>query len=171
MGSGPERPAAARAGLDPRVRAPFADSVIAGDAGSNGPERPASAPVGPERTVTGTVTDSAPAAARLLTIYFRRFESNLVGAFRQLLDDPGSVATGKEAMELAEGLGALIDGLYIREALGAREPDAYRAIELCRRHVDAALGRIGIESGLAARIKASRSGQPGHGSPATGGVH
>ncbi|MCO5134894.1 MAG: transcriptional regulator BetI [Phyllobacteriaceae bacterium] len=114
---------------------------------------------------------SAPAAARLLTIYFRRFESNLVGAFRQLLDDPGSVATGKEAMELAEGLGALIDGLYIREALGAREPDAYRAIELCRRHVDAALGRIGIESGLAARIEASRSGQPGHGSPATGGVH
>lgn len=114
---------------------------------------------------------SSPPAARLLTIYFRRLKSNLVDAFRPLLADGGNTTPEKKAMELAEGLGAMIDGLYIRQALGAREPDGQRAIELCRRHVDAALARIGIETGLAAKIEASCSRQPCGESSAANGVH
>ena len=114
---------------------------------------------------------SSPPAARLLTIYFRRLESNLVDAFRQLLPTaPGDVSQ-RQAVELAEGLGALIDGLYIRQALGTREPDGQKAIGLCRRQVDADLARIGIESGLAAKIEASASQPPRRGSSAAGGVH
>lgn len=114
---------------------------------------------------------SSPPAARLLTIYFRRLESNLVAAFKQLLAEAPAGVSSQTAMELAEGLGALIDGLYIRQALGAREPDAHRAIELCRRHTDAELARIGIESGLAAKIGATRSQQPRRGSSTARGVH
>ena len=115
---------------------------------------------------------SSPPAARLLAIYFRRLESNLVAAFKQLLIDGGDISiSGQTATELAEGLGAMIDGLYIRQALGAREPDAHRAIELCRRYVDAELARMGIESGLVAKIEASFSQRLGRGSSAARGVH
>ena len=114
---------------------------------------------------------SSPPAARLLAIYFRRLESNLVDAFRQLLPAAPDDVSRSKAVELAEGLGALIDGLYIRQALGTREPDGQKAIGLCRRQVDAGLARIGIESGLAAKIEASASQPPRRGSSATGGVH
>ncbi|MBN7785746.1 transcriptional regulator BetI [Ponticoccus gilvus] len=50
-------------------------------------------------------------AARLLRVYQRRLRSNLVDALRGRTDRPGPVA---------EHLGALIDGVYLRAALSGR---------------------------------------------------
>ncbi len=50
-----------------------------------------------------------PQAARLLRIYKRRLRSNLIAALRLHASDPAPVA---------DTLGALIDGLYLRAALG-----------------------------------------------------
>lgn len=83
---------------------------------------------------------SNPAAARLLAIYVRRLESNLVCEFRKLLPIDESAAG---ARRLAGSLGALIDGLYIRHALANRQPDADEAIACCRDHVKAALNSAG----------------------------
>lgn len=52
-------------------------------------------------------------AARLLGIYQRRLRSNLVHALRPLLP-------AAEAGRVADGLGAFIDGVYLREALRGR---------------------------------------------------
>jgi TetR/AcrR family transcriptional repressor of bet genes len=54
-------------------------------------------------------------AARLLRIYQRRLKSNLVRDLRPLV--------GGRSTTVAEGMGALIDGVYIREALKGRAPD------------------------------------------------
>ena len=67
-------------------------------------------------------------ARRLLQIYSRRLQSNLVDALRPML--------GKEAVRVAEGIGALIDGLYIRCALKEGPTDAARAIALVEDYVD-----------------------------------
>ena len=55
-------------------------------------------------------------ARRLLTVYQRRLRSNLLHDLRGLL--------GYKAPEAAETLAALIDGFYIRAALGQGKPDA-----------------------------------------------
>lgn len=68
---------------------------------------------------------SSPGAKRILQIYTARLRSNLVHALRP-------AAGGERAAELAEILGSLIDGIYIRHALRKRGPDAARAIALCR---------------------------------------
>src|SRR5688500_5266035 len=57
-----------------------------------------------------------PEARRLLRIYTRRLESNLVHAMRGL-------AKRERAAEIAEMAGALIDGLWIRHSLGDLKPD------------------------------------------------
>lgn len=57
-------------------------------------------------------------ARRLLRIYHRRLQSNLVHALRPL--------TGSAAPEQARVLAALIDGIYIRSALGEGPSDAAR---------------------------------------------
>jgi TetR/AcrR family transcriptional regulator, transcriptional repressor of bet genes len=54
---------------------------------------------------------TAPDAQRLLSIYQRRLRSNLVHEFRQIVGDDRALAA-------AETVSAVIDGLYIREALG-----------------------------------------------------
>jgi TetR/AcrR family transcriptional repressor of bet genes len=51
----------------------------------------------------------------LLKVYQRRLRSNLLVALRPL--------AGNRAEELADGLGALIDGVYLREALKSGSPD------------------------------------------------
>ncbi|MCB2127655.1 MAG: transcriptional regulator BetI [Rhodobacteraceae bacterium] len=61
-------------------------------------------------------------AARLLAVYQRRLASNLVHALRPLV--------GARARPVADGLGALIDGVYIREALNPRTPDGARAAQV-----------------------------------------
>ncbi len=66
------------------------------------------------------------AARRLLRIYAGRLRSNLVHALRPL---------SPQAEDIAEGAGALIDGLYIRHALGQGAPDPARATALVEDYV------------------------------------
>ncbi|MBP7000800.1 transcriptional regulator BetI [Amaricoccus sp.] len=76
---------------------------------------------------------SAPEAARLLSVYQRRLRSNLVHDLRAFLPRP-------EAEETARGVGALIDGLYLREALGAGPARPAAAIALVEGYLDLRLG-------------------------------
>lgn len=62
-------------------------------------------------------------AARLLSVYHRRLRSNLAAGLRPL--------TGDAAL-MADALAALIDGLYIRAALGTAQPDGAGAQAVLR---------------------------------------
>lgn len=59
---------------------------------------------------------------RLLTVYQRRMQSNLVHALRPVVAD--------RAVVVAQVIGALIDGVYIREALKGVSPDGPAAARL-----------------------------------------
>ncbi len=74
----------------------------------------------------------APGLARIQRVYERRLRSNLLAPLKQLLP-------AAEAEQLAEGLAALIDGLWLRCALtgGALDPTA--AGRLARDYFHAAL--------------------------------
>lgn len=85
------------------------------------------------------LAQTVPGARRLLAIYQRRLRSNLLSPLRPL--------AGPRAERIAEGLGALIDGLYLREALkcGPAEtddncPDGAAAVALARAYLAAELG-------------------------------
>jgi len=67
--------------------------------------------------------------SRIVRIYARRLQSNLLHDLRQLLP----AATAARA---AEGTAALIDGLYLRLALGSAEPDPGHHRALTRDYVD-----------------------------------
>ncbi|MGN7870419.1 HTH-type transcriptional regulator BetI [Paracoccus haematequi] len=71
-----------------------------------------------------------PEAARLLRVYHRRLRSNLILALRPLVDDPARVA---------ETLGALIDGVYLRAVLTRGDVDAVTAEKLIFDYLDEAL--------------------------------
>lgn len=75
-----------------------------------------------------------PEARRLLRIYTRRLESNLIHALRDL-------TTREHATELAETAAALIDGLWIRRSLADSTPDPRSTALFVERVVFAALGR------------------------------
>jgi TetR/AcrR family transcriptional regulator, transcriptional repressor of bet genes len=66
------------------------------------------------------LAQSVPEARRLLAVYQRRLRSNLRSCLR-----PFSVA---RAESIADGLGALIDGLYLREVLKSGPPDGVAAV-------------------------------------------
>lgn len=70
------------------------------------------------------LAQTEPEAARLLALYHRRLRSNLLHGLRPL--------AGTRAPRIAEVLGALIDGLYLRAALasGKGAPDRPGAIAL-----------------------------------------
>ena len=70
-------------------------------------------------------------AMRLLRIYQRRLDSNLTAAIRPMVGD--------RAVDVAAGIGALIDGVYIRQALSPRKPNPQAAVELVARHFDQVL--------------------------------
>ncbi len=72
---------------------------------------------------------SSPMPAKLLSIYTRRTRSNLLFALKKLVPE-------QDATRIAEGLGAMIDGLYIRHGLAAEGPQAREATALCRDYVD-----------------------------------
>jgi TetR/AcrR family transcriptional repressor of bet genes len=74
-------------------------------------------------------------AARLLRIYQSRLRANLRHALRPL--------TGARAADLAEAVAAMIDGLYLREALGQGQPDSARAALQVQGWLDTALGHEG----------------------------
>ncbi|SNR25894.1 transcriptional regulator BetI [Paracoccus sediminis] len=71
-----------------------------------------------------------PEAGRLLRVYHRRLRSNLILALRPLTDDPARIA---------ETLGALIDGVYLRTVLMRGDVDAKAAITLISDYLDEAL--------------------------------
>lgn len=65
------------------------------------------------------LAQTLPEARRLLGIYQRRLHSNLCHALRPLVGD--------RADALARGLGAMIDGVYLREVLKGGAPDGAAA--------------------------------------------
>ena len=73
---------------------------------------------------------TVPEAGRLLRVYQRRLRSNLLHELRPL--------AGPRADELAETVGALIDGLYIRAAL-SRDVDGAAAAARVGRLIDGLL--------------------------------
>ena len=73
-------------------------------------------------------------AARLLRIYQQRLRSNLRHALRPLAGDGA-------AADLAEGAAAMIDGVYLREALGPGEPNGDRAEQQVTGWLQAALDK------------------------------
>jgi len=70
-------------------------------------------------------------ALRLLHIYQRRLRSNLHHAIRQIAPD--------NASRLTRGLAAMIDGLYIRQALRVEPLDPERAIDVLLHYLDTTL--------------------------------
>ena len=70
-----------------------------------------------------------PEARRLLRVYQRRLHSNLVHELHGL--GPG------RAGEVARGIAAMIDGLYIREALSDTQPDGRAAAGMVLAYIDA----------------------------------
>ncbi len=79
------------------------------------------------------LAQSLPAAKRLLAIYQRRLHSNLVVGLRPL--------AGARAGSIAAGLGALIDGLYLREALKIGAPDGAAAVRTAMDYLAAELAK------------------------------
>ena len=70
-------------------------------------------------------------AERLLRLYQARLRSNLRHALRPLV--------GGRAASLADGAAAMIDGVYLHEALGTGEPDGARAARAVETWLDAAI--------------------------------
>ncbi len=75
-----------------------------------------------------------PEARRLLRIYTRRLESNLLHALRDL-------TSRAQAERVAEMAASLIDGLWIRRSLAESGPDAEGAADLVERAINDALKR------------------------------
>ncbi len=78
----------------------------------------------------------SPAMRRLLWVYARRLHSNLMSGLAPLLP------RGQAAL-IAEGVAALVDGLYIRRALKDGPPDPASAIGLVRDYLDTKLAMAG----------------------------
>ncbi|RST85209.1 transcriptional regulator BetI [Aquibium carbonis] len=76
------------------------------------------------------------ATRRLLRVYARRLHSNLMSGLTALLDRPA-------AARAAEGIAAMIDGLYIRHALKDQPPDAAAAIALVEDYLETRLQDAG----------------------------
>lgn len=81
----------------------------------------------------------SPEAARLLAIYHRRLHSNLVHDLRPL--------AGNLAPAIAERLGGLIDGLYLRCAVAPATPAAATAHVLAALDNEIAAARLTPETG------------------------
>lgn len=73
----------------------------------------------------------SPEAARLLAVYQRRLRSNLLAGLRPLL--------GHDAAAVADGLAALIDGLYIRQVTAPNAQDPQAAAALAQAYLTASL--------------------------------
>ncbi|MCE6951956.1 transcriptional regulator BetI [Cereibacter sphaeroides] len=77
---------------------------------------------------------TVPEAKRLLAIYQRRLRSNLLHCLRPL--------AGDRAEDLADGLGALIDGVYLREVLKDGPPDGEAAVASARAYLQSHLKEV-----------------------------
>ena len=79
------------------------------------------------------LAQTVPEAKRLLKVYQGRLKSNLLAGLRPL--------AGARADEIAVGLGALIDGLYLREVLKSGAPDGAAAVETAVNYLNSQLER------------------------------
>ena len=77
------------------------------------------------------MAQTVPQAKRLLAVYQRRLRSNLLAALRPL--------AGDRAPAIADGLGALIDGLYLREVLKSGLPGGAAAVRVAEDYLAAQL--------------------------------
>ena len=77
------------------------------------------------------LAQTVPQARRLLGIYQRRLHSNLLINLRPL--------AGARSETIATGLGALIDGVYLREALKPGAPNPKAAVDLVMTYLTAEL--------------------------------
>jgi TetR/AcrR family transcriptional repressor of bet genes len=77
------------------------------------------------------LAQSVEEAKRLLAVYQRRLRSNLLVGLRPL--------AGAGAEAIAAGLGALIDGLYLREVLKSGPPDRGAAVAVALDYLQAQL--------------------------------
>jgi TetR/AcrR family transcriptional repressor of bet genes len=82
------------------------------------------------------MAQASPGARRLHRVYTARLHSTLVDALARLMPRPN-------ATETARGIAALIDGIYLRCALGDDTPDTAAAVALVEGYVEAMLGRAG----------------------------
>lgn len=73
------------------------------------------------------LAQTVPEAKRLLTIYQRRLHSNLVDCLRP--------KAGARAAGIAAGVGALIDGVYLRHALVEVNPDPAASVAMVLSHI------------------------------------
>ena len=95
-------------------------------------------PVNFRREVVGAwltfyvLAQTVPEARRLLALYQRRLRSNLVHCLRPM--------AGAGAGLLADRVGAMIDGVYLREALKEGAPDARAAVAAVAALIEAACG-------------------------------
>lgn len=80
------------------------------------------------------LAQTVPEAQRLLRVYQRRLRSNLMHGLRPV--------AGVRAGEIAEGIGAMIDGVYIREALSGGPAEGGQAAEIVLTYLDARLGAV-----------------------------
>lgn len=80
------------------------------------------------------MAQASPGARHLHRIYTARLHSTLVHALSQL--QPRA-----KAIQTARGVAALIDGIYLRCALGDDTPDTAEAVALVEGYVEAMLGR------------------------------
>ena len=83
------------------------------------------------------LAQTVPEARRLLAVYQRRLRSNLLAGLRPL--------AGQWAEAVADGLSALIDGLYLREVLKSGAPDGAAAVAVARDYLTAQLRRAETE--------------------------
>lgn len=78
------------------------------------------------------LAQTVPEARRLLAVYQRRLRSNLLHDLRPLVGD--------RAEAVADTLGALIDGVYLRQVLSRDVPDRLAAVRLV-------LGQLAVDLG------------------------
>ncbi|MCA8880460.1 MAG: transcriptional regulator BetI [Rhodobacteraceae bacterium] len=79
------------------------------------------------------LAQTSPEARRLLTVYYRRLNSNLVHDLRPLI--------GTRAPGTARAIAALIDGLYIRQALREENLTGAASVALVSSYVESALSQ------------------------------
>lgn len=77
------------------------------------------------------LAQSVPEARRLLAVYQRRLRSNLLACLRPI--------AGQRADTVADGLGAMIDGLYLREVLKSGPPDGAAAVQMALNYLNSQL--------------------------------
>ena len=93
---------------------------------------------------------------RLLVLYARRLRSNLVTNLKAL-------CPAEDAIRIAEGAAAMIDGLYIRQGLKSVPISAAASIALTEDYLEAQLRPFGAVACRAASPWEGRSGAPGWG--------